>query len=345
MANSSSSDITNTLTNKNINQSTIESINKNTSKIMTETVVSNQTTSKGAYDQYGEIIIGKIQAIGPGSDISGLNILIEQNATVNFSANDTAVQDNIIMADYAIKLVEQLQNTITNDQAAKLASEGKAKQTSDIFSTNFLSNVDSSVNNRLTQINKNTNYTKILNDVANTIEQNSKTLNFKDCIMTNLQRGSLNIGEITAADGGKISNVTLGIKQSIDIIQNCIFNTIQTSNITSKIVQDFGFTVTNDTSNKQSGESEAKSSAEQENKGLSDLVKALTGPSLYSLIAIGLLIVLASIFLALRYSMSGKALAKEGADLKTALDSNLFSGSFKSNIFGKKKGMGIIQNN
>ena len=307
MGNSSSSEITNTLTNKNINESTIESINNNMSKIMTETIVSNQTTSKGGVDQSAEINIGKIQAIGPGSDINGLNLLIEQNAKVTFSADDKSVQDNNISVDYALKLVQQLQNTITNDQAAKLASEGKAKQTSDIFSTNFLSNVDSSVNNKITQINKNTNYTKILNNISNTIEQNSKTLNFKDCIMTNLQRGSMNIGEITAAEGGKIQNVTLGIKQTLDIVQNCVFDTLQKSNITTKIIQDFGFTVTNTTENKQEGESKATSSAEQENKGLSDLVKALTGPSLYSLIGLGLVVILAVLFLIIKASLKKDA--------------------------------------
>ena len=128
MGNSSSAEITNAIENRNVNVSMIESINENTSKIITTTIVSSKTTSQSGTTQTADVDIGKISAIGKGSDISGLQILIDQDAQITFTSNDKSIQDNNIQVDYALKLVQQLQNSISNDQAAKLASDAKATQ-------------------------------------------------------------------------------------------------------------------------------------------------------------------------------------------------------------------------
>jgi len=312
----------------------IDSINKNTSSIMTNTIVSNKTSSQSGAGQNANIKIAKISSIGPGSEISGLQILIDQNAKIQFTANDKSIQNNDIMVDYALKLTEQLQNTISNQQAAKLASESKATQDNGFLSLALGNEVSSDVNNQLTQINKNTNITKLFNQITNTIQQNSSTLNFKECILSQLQTGSIEIGEITAQDGGKITNLTIGIKQAMEIIQNCVFDTLQSSNITTQIAQDMGFTITNDTKNKQEAESIAKSSASQKNAGLT------LESSLYSLIALGLIIVLAGIMVYFRYSLKGKALSKKDAvGMKAAFEglaqTDASQGSVRS-LFTKK---------
>jgi len=99
----------------------------------------------------------------------------------------------------------------------------------------------------------------------------------------------------------------------MEIIQNCVFDTLQSSNITTQIAQDMGFTITNDTKNKQEAESIAKSSASQKNAGLT------LESSLYSLIALGLIIVLAGIMVYFRYSLKGKALSKDAVGRKPHL--------------------------
>lgn len=308
MGNSSSSDITNTIENRNITTSMIESINQNTSSIITNTVVSNHTSAQSGTTQVADIEIGRISSIGKESNISGLQILIDQNAEVQFNSNDKSIQNNNIMVDYALKLVQQLQNSISNDQAAKLASAGQATQENGFFSTAMGNSVRSDVSNQIKNINENTNFTKILNQVTSTIQQNSQTLTFKECIMANLQSGRFKIGEITAQDGGKIQNVTLGIKQSISVIQNCIFETLQKSDITTKIVQDFGFTVTNDTKNIQKADSSATSTSTQKNLGLS------LDSLLYSIISSALIIVAIVLVFILRFSLKkdAKDLMKSG---------------------------------
>jgi hypothetical protein len=311
MGNSTSSEVNNIVTNKNINKSLIESINQNTSKIITNTIVSNKTSSQSGTTQIGNVNIGEITASGPGSDISGLEILIEQNAKVEFNADDNSIQNNSVMVDYALKLVEQLQNSISNDQAAKLASEAKSTQKNDWFSTAVANSSKSNANNQITNINDNENITKIFNQITNTIEQNTSTLNFKECIMSNLQTGNFEIGKITAVNGGQITNVKLGIKQSIDVIQNCIFETLQTSEITTKVAQDLGFTIKNDTSNTQKGDSAASASAVQENLGLGDLMSKLLGPSISSIIAV---VIIAIIALLVKSSLSKKAIDKNNND-------------------------------
>lgn len=293
MGNSSSSEITNTIENRNVNLSTIESINKNTSEIITNTLISNHTSAQSGTTQVAEINIGKISAIGKDSVIDNLQILIDQNAQVEFTSNDESIQNNTIMVDYALKLTQQLQNSISNDQAAKLVSESQAEQKNGWLSTAAGNSVRSDVNNQIKNINENVNLTKILNQVATTIQQNSETLTFKECIMSNLQSGRFQVGEITAQDGGKIQNVTLGIKQSIQVVQNCVFETLQKSDITTKIAQDFGFTVTNDTSNKQTADSTAKSKATQINEGLP--IFATLGSLVLSLVLVSLILLIPGI--------------------------------------------------
>lgn len=304
MGNSSSAEIKNSVENRNINRSLIETVNTNMASIITNTVVSNKSSTLSSSTQVGDIEIGSISAIGKGSDISGLQILIDQNAQITFTANDKSIQDNNIMVDYALKLVQQLQNSISNDQAAKLASDAKASQENGWLSTAASNSVNSNVSNDIKNINENENTTKILNQVTSTIEQNSTTLNFKECIMTNLQSGRLKVGEITAQDGGKLNNITIGIRQTMDIIQTCVFDTLQKSDITTKIAQDFGFTVTNDTANKQSGDSTAAATSKQTNAGLS------LASSIVSVVSVALLVILGVIFLILRFSLSKSALKK-----------------------------------
>jgi len=308
MGNSTSSEITNSITNKNINLSLIETINKNTSSIITNTVVSNKSSSQGGITQSANMKIQKMFASGPGSEISGVDLSIIQDAKITFNADDKSIQNNNIMVDYALRLVEQLQNSISNEQAAKLASSASAEQKNDWFSTAVANSVRSDVNNQIVNFNKNENINKIFNQITNTIEQNSQTMNFKECIMNNLQSGSFDIGEITATDGGKISNVKLSIKQSIDVIQKCVFNTIQDSNITSKIVQDFGFTVTADTTNTQTAESKADSKAKQENLGLVAFMDSFGKFSLYSIIAIVLII---GVLIMVKMMKSNKGIDKD----------------------------------
>lgn len=310
MGNSSSASITNTIENRNINMSMIESINKNVSEIVTNTVVSNHTDAKSSTTQVGDIEIKSISSIGSGSDISGLQILIDQNAEVQFTSNDKSIQNNNIMVDYALKLVQQLQNSISNDQAAKLASDAKASQENGFLSTAMGNSVRSDVNNQIKNINENTSLTKILNQVTNTIQQNSQTLTFKECIMNNLQSGRFKIGEITAQDGGKLQNVTLGIKQSINVIQNCVFETLQKSDITTKVAQDFGFTVTNDTKNTQKGDSTATSTSTQKNMGLS------LDSLLYSIISSALIIVAIILVIILKSSLKKDAKTTYATSIK-----------------------------
>lgn len=330
MGNSTSASITNTIENKNITKSTIEAINKNTSRIITTTIVSNQSSSKSSTTQVGDIEIGNITASGKDSDISGLEILIDQNSNITFTSNDQSIQDNNIMVDYALKLVAQLQNSISNDQAAKLASDAQASQSNGFLSTAMGNSVKSDANNNIKNINENINMSKILNQVTNTIEQNSTTLNFKECILSNLQSGRFKIGEITAQNGGKIQNVTLGVKQSMVLIENCIFNTLQKSDITTKIAQDFGFTVTNDTKNKQTGDSTAASAAIQKNEGV-------TGLSMYSIIASVVVSVIGIIVSAIVLLMRTKGINKMQY---AAADTISKSGSAAAE--GIKQGMGNL---
>jgi len=285
MANSSSSEITNSIENRIINLSEIQNQNNIMSEIITNSIISNQSTSKSQITQLAEVEINDIIASGKDSKITNLDILLDQDADIQFSSDDRSIQNNNILVDYALSLTQQLQNSISNEQAAKLASEGKATQENGFLSLSLGNKVSSNVNNQIKNILENTNVTKLFNNITSTIQQNTETLNFKECIMNNLQSGKVKINKIAALDGGLIDNVTIGIKQSIKVIQKCVFDTLQKSDITAKVAQDFNFKIINDMKNKQEGDSKAKSEAVQINEGV-------TAFSKYSVISIALLIVL-----------------------------------------------------
>ena len=149
--------------------------------------------------------------------------------------------------------------------------------------------------------------------------------------MSNLQSGRFRIGEITAQDGGKIENVTLGIKQSITVIQDCVFKTLQKSDITTKVAQDFGFSVTNDTKNTQKADSTATSTSTQKNMGLS--LESL----LYSIISSALVLVAISLVFILKFSLKKDAKDLMRSGKMTAEQANNFSnlGSVRGMITAK----------
>jgi len=302
MGNESSSTITNEIENKQINESTIRQINNNVSQVMTNNVISSQSKAYGDVTQIGDIQINCMTSSGKGSVIKNVNIGIDQKQNIVLKSSDESIQTSNLQANYAMTLLTNIQNGLSSQQQAQLASEAKAKQENGFLSTAIANSVQAEVNNKIKNIQENRALTEIFNSISNSITQNTSTMNFKDCIMRNLQTAAIKVGCMTASDGGTLDGINININQVVDVVQNCIFKTLQDSNIGTVIAQNLGFTVKNDLQAKQEAASDAKASSDQQNKG----VDSLMGSSLYSMIALIVICVIGIVIIAVVLNLRGK---------------------------------------
>jgi hypothetical protein len=283
MANTSSSSATQIVNQSIINRNTLDAINDSTTKSITDAIMKTVATNAASSSKVAEINIGSIRADQPGSVVSGINITIEQNTVLTQEVVNESLQQNNINTEMAIAIVNDIKSKLDNEQIAKLVSQAEAKQEVSGFALTGGNTAASNVYNRmdLSQVNETTR--RFVNVVSNTIEQRSSTFDTKSCIASDVAQAVIELNDITATNGGRVENINLSINQTSQLISQCVFKTIQDSQITQKIAENFGLKIVDETTNKQTAEGEAKAKTDQTITSVFD--------NLYSLISFAILAV------------------------------------------------------
>jgi len=277
---SSTQNINHEIANRNISKNTLESLNKFVSTMTTNNIVSSQTQTATNISQFAEIKVGSIVARGPSSRISNINLNIDQSQNINFKATDESIQENNINTELALSILTALTSKVENSTLNNLVTDAEATQTKSGMS--FLSG-DSALNQNVNAKIENTNISevqrKLTNMITNTINQNAESMVKKDCILNSLTRGSIDVGTIAAIEGGTITDINLTVKQATDAIQDCILKSIQTSKITTAIVNNLGVKIDDSvkTESQSEGSLKAKSSLDIEGLfgGMSSIISGI----------------------------------------------------------------------
>jgi hypothetical protein len=269
--NSSKSTVEQIIDQKFINRSTLDSFNEQVTKSTTENLMKSLTQAGASASQNANIRIGEISATGPGSTVTNINASVGQEAYVDLQVADKSIQQNDINTELALAIINNVSQSINNEQMAKLVSNSEAEQKVSGLSFTGGNETESNVYNRMNSLNLNETSRKFTNIVTNVINQKAQTENVKQCIATDFKNASIDIGKISATDGGTVSNVGLTINQASKVISKCIFETQMTSKVTNAIAQAVGLTVKDENTNKQSGEGDATSVAKQTITGLFDM--------------------------------------------------------------------------
>ncbi len=276
MANSSSAEAKQAITQQFINRNTLNAYNESLTNMTTQSIMNSIAETGGASSQIAEIDILKIEAVGPGSVASGINITIDQEAKVT----QKAIVDSLSKNDINTELTKTIMNDITSkldvEQMAKLVSNAESTQSVAGLALTGGNKVSTSTDNEMNLLMQNETTRKLTNIVNNVINQQTQTMDTKRCITTNLENAVIRIKEgISARDGGTIKDINLTIKQTSSVINDCILKTVQNSNITSAIAEAVGIKILDETKAVQKAEGEATSKSSQTITGLFDFTGSL----------------------------------------------------------------------
>jgi hypothetical protein len=261
--NSSKSSISQMVDNKTITRNMLDSFNQQITNVSTENIMKNVQKSAASDAQSSNIKIKGIRAAGPNSKISGLQVNVSQTSVVTLDVLNKSIQDNEINSQIANAILQQVSANVSNEQLAKLVSNGEAEQKVAGFALTSGNSTSSSVNTNM----KNTSETDIqrrfTSIVNNTINNKAETTNYKDCIASSYKSAIVDVGQIEAVDGGTVENLVFDITQTSQVINKCIFDTIQSSKLTVDLASTMGLQVSDTVLNKQTADSEAISKASQ----------------------------------------------------------------------------------
>lgn len=294
MGNKSSSEATQIINQKIINKNDLESINQHATDSATEAIMKSAQNAQASSTKVAEINIGEITSTGPGSKVGGINVLIDQESFISLEVIAESVQKNDINTELALAIVNDVSSKINNEQMAKLVSSAESDQSVSGLALTGGNSSSAKVYNRMDSTTLNETKRKFTNIVSNKISQKTVTEDSKSCIALDLQSAKININRIAASNGGTIENINLTIKQASNLVNKCIMQTIQNSAVTTSIATSLGLKVTDETTNKQTSEGEAKAVSTQKITGIFDMG---------SLIVIAVIIALAIVA---KIAMGGK---------------------------------------
>jgi hypothetical protein len=269
--NSTQSNVTQIVDQKIINRNTLDSFNEQVTKSTTNSLMKTMTQAAASSSQNANVNIGRIVASGPGSNVSDLNININQEAVVSLEVADKSIQQNDINSELALAIINNVSSSINNEQMAKLVSGAESSQSVAGLSLAGGNESSSNAYNEMNSLTQNETARKFSNIITNVVNQTAQSENLKSCVTSDFKNASINIGEISATGGGNITNVGLTINQASSVISKCMFETEMVSNVSNSIAQTLGLTIKDETTNKQTSEGTATASAKQTITGLFDM--------------------------------------------------------------------------
>jgi hypothetical protein len=310
MGNSSSSSVTQNITNKIITRNDLEAINKSVSNIVTENIVKNIANNASALGQIANVNIKDIVADGSGSIISNIKISIDQNSSISQEVVDKTIQDTKLDTEIARAISQDLASKTDAKQAASLVSMASASQDLGSISLTGGNSVSSDVNTNINNYTETQNRKHLENIIENNVSQKQDMLNQKACMSSSTQEASINVGNIKATNGGTVTGLYIGISQTADIVNKCISDSMQKSEVTTKIAEALGLKVVDTVTASQEGSSTASAESTQKIRGVIEGVMeglaGIFGAMMMPLLILGALALVAGVIIVILKMKSGK---------------------------------------
>ena len=257
--------------NKVVNENELKSIVEQSTNASTENIMKSVMNSAAASSQSAAINIGMIRASGPNSVVSGIRGTISQESTVTLDVLQKSIQNNEINTELATQIISNVTSQVNNDQMTKLVSEASADQSVSGLALTGGNSSDATVINKMNSDIKNRVNREFVSIVNNVITQKAETLDYKTCIANDMKSAVINIAGIEATKGGTVENIGLEINQVSNVLNKCIMNTAQSAKVMNAIANALGMEIRDETTNKQTAEGEATSSAKQTITGMFDM--------------------------------------------------------------------------
>jgi hypothetical protein len=290
MGNSNSSEVRQSVDNKIITKNMLDAFNQQVTNVATESIMQSVQKSAASDSQSSSIRIKGIRAAGPNSKISGVKASVNQSSVVTLDVLSKTIQNNDIDTKIATAIINSVTQNLTNEQIAKLVSEADATQKVSGFALTGNNSNDSKVITDMKTSNITDIQRRFVSIVNNNISNKTETLNYKDCITSSYKTAIIDVGQLEAIDGGTIENIVFDITQTSEVVNKCIFETVQNSKLTTDLAATIGLQVTDTISNKQTTTSEAKAAASQTIESIFNLTSIIVLVVILVVISSGMMI-------------------------------------------------------
>ena len=269
---SSSSKSNINITNNIITQTSVDLMNQQVNKAVAETVIKHASKCSASAAQIASINRGDIVAKGKGSKVKWTSGIV-QVASVNMKCIQQSIQDNSVGQSMGVEIFNQISQRTNAEQLNKMTAMAQGSLSQGVAGglLNPFSNVDVSVNQKLSNTQLTQTQLKLANIVNNEVTNKVSLSDLKECVASQLQQATMKGGNIIATEGGEIEGQD-NIQQTVDLIANCQQLTSQVSQVTQGILAKMGVQVDQSSTGKQSSEASATSIAKMEQRGLDDLV-------------------------------------------------------------------------
>lgn len=274
MGSSSSSSVTNNISNFTLNRSDLEAFNSQVNEFVTNTVTKNTSMCSSGATLLNENNVGDINVVGKNQRLNiGLNA--SQKSNVSLDCIQKAVQQTNVGNAIAQGIFQNLQQDVNNDQLTKMVAAADATMSQGFGGLNPFSSANSDINMNLsnTQINDTTR--KLTNMISNKVASNTNNSNFQQCGSKSFLSQANKLGNINMIGEENIANITLNSDQYSDVISKCEQLTQQTSATTNDVATTLGLKIVDETTNKTT--SDTKSDAKSVNKigGIGEIFSGL----------------------------------------------------------------------
>ena len=276
MGSSSSSTVTNTISNLTVNTSTLESFNQQTNNFITSNIMKASANCAATSTQSSDNEAGDITVVGKKQKVN-LTMDTTQDNKVNLQCIQNTIQQMDISSTMAQSILQNMQQAISNDQMANLVNNAEASLKAGAGGSflNPFANSSSEINMNLsnTQINETTR--KLSNVISNTVANNVEATDIKNCFAKSIQLQSNKVGNLKIIGEENELNLTMSTKQVGQSLATCQQLTEQTSKCTSALATTLGFTIVDDTKNKIETEATTKTKAETSVAGFDAIIGAI----------------------------------------------------------------------
>ena len=276
MGGSSSSTVSNDISNFTVNKSSLEALNSSTNNFITNNLMADAANCSAKSVQTNENDIGDITVVG---DRQRLNATIDnsQDTKVSLQCIQQSITQMDISSTMANSIMQNLQQSISNDAMAKVVSSAEASMKAGAGGglLNPFSSSNSSINMKLSNTQINDTSRKLSNYISNTVANTVKSDSIKDCFSQNIQNQKTKVGNIKLIGSESDINLNFSTKQTGQSLATCQQLTQQTSSVISQMVADFGLKIVDDTKNKITNEATSKAKAETSVAGFDAIIGAI----------------------------------------------------------------------
>ena len=241
MGGSSSSAITQDITQNIVTKSTLNAFNEQINKNIANVVMKNAQNSGGNITQLSSTNVGIMVARGH-SDINFTNN-DSQNAKLTFQAIQSSLQKLDLKQVMSNQIAEQLKNSTSASTFNKLIGHAQASMKSGIGSfMDGSSHVSATVNANI-KTNINTDQETTLKNITNLLVQtNANTDAIKNCFSNVFQNQQTNYAGIFASDYATV-DITNQVSQIAQSVATCKQLTTQTNSVTSQLASVLGLKI------------------------------------------------------------------------------------------------------